>query len=109
MSTPPALRPADGGGVPPELMERATVSLGELRAVLDRLAAASPERAAFVRAVWEAMLALVEEKTRQERSPDDEDEGIDDSDIPDVGGDDAYWTGGRIGPVLPPGTGRVRG
>ena len=28
-------------------------------------------------------------------------EGIDYSDIPDVGDDDAYWTGGQIGPVLP--------
>ena len=28
-------------------------------------------------------------------------EGIDYSDIPDVGDDDAYWKGGRVGPVLP--------
>ena len=33
-------------------------------------------------------------------SPPD-DEGIDYSDIPDVGDDDAYWKGGRVGPVLP--------
>lgn len=30
-----------------------------------------------------------------------DDEAIDYSDIPDVGDDDAYWTGGRVGPVLP--------
>lgn len=30
-----------------------------------------------------------------------DDESIDYSDIPDVGDDEAYWKGGRVGPVVP--------
>lgn len=38
---------------------------------------------------------------RTERPALPDDEGIDYSDIPDVGDDDAYWTGGQVGPVVP--------
>jgi hypothetical protein len=94
MPKPPALRPAEA--------ERATVSLRELRAVLDRLSEAAPERAGLIRAIWEDLLVVVEAKARSRRPPaDDGDEGIDYSDLPPLGDDDAYWTGGRIGPVLP--------
>ena len=59
-----------------------------------RLARLSPaQQSALLERITEQVLASVQEAL--------EDEGIDYSDLPGVGDDDAYWTGGRIGPVLP--------
>ena len=62
------------------------------RLVLRLLRLPPDQQAALVQRISEQLATLAQEAL--------EDEGIDYSDIPDVGDDDAYWTGGRVGPVL---------
>jgi hypothetical protein len=74
---------------------RFEAAVRRLRARLFRLSA--PQLSAQQRArVLRAISALADAWG----APDDE--GIDYSDLPDLGDDAAFWTGGRIGPVLPP-------
>ncbi|HEX2324476.1 MAG TPA: hypothetical protein VHQ00_03700 [Chloroflexota bacterium] len=99
MAKPPASQPAEAATTE---AEGTTVLLTDVKAVLDRIRTATPGEAALLRAVWEDLL-----REAKARAGGGEDEGIDYSDLPSLGDDDAYWTGGRIGPVLPAGaTGR---
>ena len=62
-----------------------------------RLARLTPaQREALVQRIIEQLAPWTQELLEAQG-----DEGIDYSDLPSLGDDDAYWTGGRIGPVVP--------